>query len=266
VKKNRTRFENAMQQLDTAFDRALQDEKKLDKNQKQEAKKDKEQIISTPLRPEKTNIANTKEAGSNQQLLEKQNFSESLDQATHRLEQRRQKKTPSQQAPFPQEKREPLSNYEKNKELPENSRNNNIDHLLQKIVQSRINNALEDILEQKLKAMARATNNQSSNQGEGNFEEDFFMQTKRVLKNRNILLEKISQYSGVQFDFCVDLGEVKIKFRDLFSLQEGDILPVGANSKTNFPFLVNQKPVGSGRLIKSHSTVGFQVDAFYQNL
>ena len=247
MKKKRTRFEDAMTQLNNAFEKA----------QKAENKESNETVVEPILLKENTKFDKhfiAQELPNRSQ--KKENIAQELDQAVEKLQLRKKKKYPDAIEHDNNNLKEEFLGAIPNKV------DKKIQNLLEKLVQNTVDKRIFSLLEQKL-----AENNHFSKDDILDQQEiQCLTSTKNIKKNRDRLEQKILQYSKVKLLFFVNLGQSKVKFKDLFTLKEGDIFSLDTSPKNTLSFFINQKSVGSGKVVNSKENRGFQIDSFYQNL
>ena len=92
--------------------------------------------------------------------------------------------------------------------------------------------------------------------------EEFYQDSEMVLKNRTSLKEKFSQFSDIKLDFYVQLGEMDITLGDLLDFKEGSILETEIAFSTSLNCYANKKLLGQGELIFDGYIAGFKLQSF----
>ena len=229
-----SRFESAMNQLDDAFQNA----------------KAQQQLKKT------TNKAQTPVGAP------RVDFEQSLQDGIEKLERLKQKQ-PSQSSDATALIKQQEVNQQEVKQqesldlaptLDQNALKSKAENLLEHLVQNTLNQAVIGVLNKNL-----VKTNELA-------EQTLFTTTHKVKKNSTHLLEKFSQYADIKMNFYVELGETKVKMKDLFNLKEGDLLPTNRALEDFLTFYINQKPIGKGKLKSVNASRGFQIYSFYQKL
>ena len=234
-----SRFESAMSQLDDAFQNA-----KAEHQPKKTTNK-----AQTPVGAPRVD------------------FEQSLQDGIEKLERLKQKQ-PSQSSDAPARIKQQEVNQQEVKQqalkqqesldlaptLDQNALKSKVENLLEHLVQNTLNQAVIGVLNKNL-----AKTNELA-------EQTLFTTTHNVKKNSTHLLEKFSQYADIKMNFYVELGETKVKMKDLFNLKEGDLLPTNRALEDFLTFYINQKPIGKGKLKSVNASRGFQIYSFYQKL
>ena len=224
-----SRFESAMNQLDDAFQNAkAQHQTKKSTNKAQ-----------TPVGAPRVD------------------FEQSLQDGIEKLERLKQKQ-PSQGSDAParikQQEVKQQESLDLAQTLDQNALKSKAENLLEHLVQNTLNQAVIGVLNKNL-----AKTNELA-------EQTLFTTTHKVKKNSTHLLEKFSQYADIKMNFYVELGETKVKMKDLFNLKEGDLLPTNRALEDFLTFYINQKPIGKGKLQSVNASRGFQIYSFYHKL
>ena len=92
--------------------------------------------------------------------------------------------------------------------------------------------------------------------------EEFYKDSKMVLKNRTFLKERFSHFSDVKIDFYVQLGEMDIVLGDLLDFKEGTILETEIAPSTKLNCYANKQLLGRGELVFEDYTAGFKLNSF----
>ena len=94
--------------------------------------------------------------------------------------------------------------------------------------------------------------------------EEFYKDSKMVLKNRTFLKEKFSHFSDVKIDFYVQLGEMDIVLGDLLNFKEGTILETEIAPSTKPNCYANKQLLGQGELSFEGYSTEFRLQKFFK--
>ena len=234
-----SRFESAMSQLDDAFQNA-----KAEHQPKKTTNK-----AQTPVGAPRVDFEQSLQDGIEKLERLKQKQSSQSSDAPARIKQHEVNQQEVNQQALKQQESLDLAPT-----LDQNALKSKAENLLEHLVQNTLNQAVIGVLNKNL-----AKTNELA-------EQTLFTTTHKVKKNSTHLLEKFSQYADIKMNFYVELGETKVKMKDLFNLKEGDLLPTNRALEDFLTFYINQKPIGKGKLQSVNASRGFQIYSFYHKL
>ena len=293
TQKDKKHFEKAMHQLDNAFDKAkevsspvqkkmtanrvrqtkistldnLPNEKKHRKELKLEMPspitEQPKKIQSEPIKPTEPTATKVIEKQPDLEIKkitqqknpqkdtnkEKVPFDNSFSKAVERLAKKKQQ-IPDKQVVLPQ-KTEPQREVKVTPRSDIDS--SNIDSSNKQTFQETLENSL-------CLALNKILQNQPS--ADIPLPEEFYQDSKMVLKNRISVKKKLSQLSDIKIDFYVQLGEMNITLGDLLDFKEGSILETEIAVSTPLNCYANKKFLGRGELVFKDYTAGFKLNSF----